>query len=91
VTRRVRRFGIQGSLRKRLYLPQLLRHLASASHRTEAAMTKRWGRDVDALLAECRRHGWAEYHSVETYSWRITAAGRAALKKLSESAKQKAA
>lgn len=56
-----------------------LAFIASASHRQQSTLRKRFS-CADVLIASLIRLGHIEYHSAVTWSVRVTAAGRSALR-----------
>lgn len=66
-----------------------LAFIASASHRSQSTICKRFCCG-EVVIASLLRLGWIEYHSAVTWSVRATAAGRAELLRLRQSAAGKA-
>jgi hypothetical protein len=57
-----------------------LAFIAAVSHRQQASLRRRF-RCADAVIAAMLKLGWIEYHSAVTWSVRVTAKGRAELKR----------
>ena len=57
-----------------------LAFIAAVSHRQQSSLRRRF-QCADVLVASMLKLGWIEYHSAVTWSVRITAKGRAELKR----------